>query len=381
MSRKSRLESLRKKIIDFEKELDARIEALLLVETDILKTGTLRSQWLTTVSCSVGGDSVSLRTTLDTLKKKFEFHTSLLALENARVEGFEESQTLGYLIAATKPYDPGESEDKRKKLLEVTSQINIEDLKDFLTQSIAARSNLNNIVCQLVHDTKTLQLQQEQRSALAVGEVHRRIYQYSELLHETSTLSKINDKAITGDYLVLRHNSRVAKEILVRSQNEANFARRALQEGIDQITLAAASQRDRVEQSSMTQLQDLTDQTRLKIMTREQELQELRMRKTQRSRSHKESVSTLVDACSEYNKKYADLQVQRKDDLERVGGELKRLREMVTNVESRLLKLSSADKDVEVEKFLSYKGNKISEKSGRAIIETLERRLKMLQHS
>ena len=380
MSRIHRLESLRNQIIDFEGELDDRIGALLLIETDIVKTGTMRSQWLTTVSYSVGGHSTSLGLRFDVLKKKLEFSASQLALENAKLEGFEESQTLGYLIAATKPYEYGESEDDRRKSLDLMVQNNIEDLKCFLTRSIKSRSNFNSNVSHLIHDVKMLQVELEQQNESIVSEMQRRMFLYSEQLRETSALSKINDKVITGEYLVLRHNSRVAKEILVRSQNESNFARQALQEGIDQINLAAQSRKDRVEQASQIQLQDLVNATRLKILTREEELKELRRRRIQRSRSHKSAIVSLLEACDEYNKKYDDLQAQRKNDLERVGGELKRLREMVEKVESRLLKLSSADDDDDGENFFSHKSSKLLEKNGRAIIESLEQRLKMLRH-
>ena len=380
MSRGRSLESLRSQIIGFERELDDRIGSLLLIETDILKTGTMRSKWLTTVSYSVGGHSTSFGVRFEVLKEKLEFSLLQLALENAKLVGFEESQILGYLIAATKPYDSGESEDDRRKLLEITVQNNIEDLKDFLTHSIKSRSNLNSNVSHLVHDVKMLQLELEQQNASIVTEMQRRIFMYLEQLRETSALSKINDKVVTGDYLVLRHNSRVAKEILIRSQNESNFARRALQEGIDQINLAAASRKHRVEQESQILLKDLVNATRLKIRTREEELKELRMRKIQRSRLHKKAIGDLVDACDEFNKKYDDLQAQRKDELERVGGELKRLREMVVKVEGRLLKLSSADDVDDVENLFSHNNSKLLEKNGRAIIESLEQRLKMLRH-
>ena len=382
MSKRSRLESMRNRILDFEKEIGERIEALLVYETGILDTGVLRAQWLASVSNSVGGDSQAFRKKLEILRTKSEFYSSQLTLENAKMEGFTESQSLGYLIAATKPYADGETEEKRKKSLEIVVQNNIEDLKDALNQCIAQRADITNNVRDLVHDVETLKFEHEQQNASVVGELERKISQYTEQLRDISATSKANDREITGDYLVLRHNSRVAKEMLVRSQNEANLARKVLQEGMDQVELASASQREKIEHSSEAELMELTDGIRLKVVKSEQELEELQASRIERLRSRKLKIRSLNKACDEFNYKYEELQAQRKNDLERVSGELKRLREMVEKVDLRLLKLNSADDDShsQADKYFDNKENRLLERKSRVIIQDLEQRLKQLRH-
>jgi hypothetical protein len=69
------------------------------------------------------------------------------------------------------------------------------------------------------------------------------------------------------------------------------------------------------------------------------------------------------------------MQTQRRNDLERVGGELKRLREMVEAVEIRLLKLSSSNDDKD---YISKESHQL-EKNSRTIIEKLELRLRQLK--
>ena len=379
MLRRTRLESMRNRIIDFEKEIEERIEALLVLEADILNTAMLRGRWLASVSHSVGGDSASLRKKLEVLRTKSELIALQLASEDSKIEGFHETQALKYLIEATKPYDDNEVEETRRKKLDSTIQNNIDDLKDALNQSILARSSLTNDVHNLVHEVEKLKFEHEQQNASIVGELQRRISQYTEQLHETSALSKANDRVVTGDYLVLRHNSRVAKELLVRSQNQANYARGFLQEEMEQVAIAAANQREKVEQSSEAELQDLTDGIRIKLLHREQELEDLQTSKRIRKKSHKKAISLLEKSCDEFNRKHDDLQAQRKNDLEKVGGELKRLREMVGNVESRLLKISAADDDASGERWLDKGTDKMPYKNGRSIIENLEDRLKSLR--
>lgn len=317
---------MRSRILDFEKEIDERIEALLILETEILNTAQLRKQWLTSVSCNVGGDSQSLRRKLEILRAQSELLSVQLRIDVAKMEGFYESQTLSVLVAATKPYDVGESEEKRKKVLDSLLQDNVEDLKDNLSQSTIFRSSLLNNVTSLSQNTDALKFEYEQQNALMQSELQRRIAQYTIQLKESLTSSKVHDREITGDYLVLRHNSRVAKEMLVRSQSDAALSRRALQEGIDSVSAAAAAQRDKIEQSSEIELQTLTDVIRSQLLKHEQDYEDLRLSRFDRIKTRKQTIKRLTETCEQFNEKHKDMQIQRKNDLVRVGGELKRLR-------------------------------------------------------
>lgn len=375
MSKRSRLESMRSRILEFEKEIDERIDALLIVETDISNTSSLRKQWLASVSYSVGDDSKVLHKKFEILRAKSELFTARLMIENARIESLHDSQTLLYLIAATKPYDKGENEEKRKSTLECIVQDNVEDLKNNIKESIVFRTNLTNEICDLIREVTKLKLEHEQQNAVTVNELQRRILQYTVQLRESSLLSTKNDKEITGDYLVLRHNSRVAQEMLLRSKSDATIARRALHEGINQVASAAASQKNKIEQSSEIELQTLTEVIRSQLSSGEQELEELRLGKIERARYRKQTIRQLTESCEFFNGKHADMQTQRRNDLERVGGELKRLREMVEAVEIRLLKLSSSNDDKD---YISKESHQL-ERNSRTIIEKLELQLRQLK--
>jgi hypothetical protein len=144
----------------------------------------------------------------------------------------------------------------------------------------------------------------------------------------------------------------------------------------NQVAFAAATQRNKIEQSSELELEKLTDGIRSQLLKREQELEELRSSKAERVSSRKQTINRLTEACELFNDKYAEMQMQRKNDLERVGGELKRLREMVSSVEIRLLKLSAED-DSDLE--LTAKEGGQLERNSRAIIERLEFQLRQLR--
>ena len=178
---------------------------------------------------------------------------------------------------------------------------------------------------------------------------------------------------------MLRHNSRVATEIRAKNRISANLASQALQESLNEHLLANALQREREEQSSESELQYLTDRIRCKLSTMEKELVEFRLRKSERVKLRKSKIQDLEITISELNRKYDALQGQRKNDLTRVGGELKRLREMVGTVEDKLSKLSGTVDNDEYENIVNSKESRMLEKNSRAIIENLEYRLRLLR--
>jgi hypothetical protein len=238
MSKFSRLESMRPRILDFEKEIDSRIEALVVYENEILNTALLRKQWIASVSYSDTGESQAFRKKIEILRAQSELSSVHLMIENAKLEDFHDSQTLLYLIAATKPYDEGETGEKRRKTLNSMAKESTEDLKAALTKSTIFHSNIFNTLCSLIQQLDKLKLEHERQNEMVINQLQRRIFQYTVQLRESSFTSKAHEREITGDYLVLRHNSRVAKEILIRSQSEATSARRALQDGINQVEIS-----------------------------------------------------------------------------------------------------------------------------------------------
>lgn len=375
----SRLAPMRSRILDFEENMEERIQTLHLFESEIERTGQLRRQWLTNVTKDIDGDTELYHMKLKVKTAMMELLAVHLTTENAKVENFQYTISLQNLIAATKPYEGDESDQSRKRILESLMQKNIESIKVALSQSATVKANLQRHVDHLLQSIESLKAQHSQQCESIVTDLQPKIAHYAIQLRESLTISKSNDKQITGDYLVLRHNCRVATEILIRSQNEASVARLALQENLCLIAQAASDQREKVEKSSETELALLKNGIRLKLMRNEKDLEILQAKKAERIRASKNNLHNLNMTYDFYEAKYETLQIQRRNDLDRVGGELRRLREMVGAVEMRLLKLSVSEDDHDFDKFVDNKENRLLEKNSRAIIENLENRLRLLR--
>jgi hypothetical protein len=250
MSEDLRVNMLRLRVLEFEKEIEEKIDALPKYEAEILSIGKLRSQWLNSVSSMSQIDSSTYKKKLDVLRAQAELATIHNMLETTRMQGFYEAQTLADLISATRPLEEGETPESRAATIESTARSNCENLKVSLEQSLRFRANLSNYVCDMIRDAEELVLEYDSQRQIAVDDLKRRISQYVSLLHEGRARSDKHNKDITGDYLVLRHNARVAREMLVRSQNEAAATRSNYQERLEKVAREAADQRDKMRLAS-----------------------------------------------------------------------------------------------------------------------------------
>jgi hypothetical protein len=80
----------------------------------------------------------------------------------------------------------------------------------------------------------------------------------------------------------------------------------------------------------------LTDEIREEVVRKEQELEEIRTAMVDRRHARKSKLLGLKRQVKMYKRKYNELQVERKENIHRVGGELTRLREMIDYVETKL---------------------------------------------
>lgn len=370
---------MRSRVIAFEGEFESTNKSLQDFGKEISRIELQRNEWLKSLHTPFDEESQLLKKKIQNMKAVVELLEINLMVDNARLKGFYKSQTVQYLVAATKPYVDGENASIRQEELDRLSRINIVELKEALQRSVAARSTLSCSVEQLSEEIRKLHTNYRQQGNAIAYEIRDRVTQYADYLRQTSIISKTNDRQITGDYLVLRHNSRVAAEIRAKNRMSADLASLALRESFDEQILANALEREKEEQSSESELQDLTDRIRCKLSTLERDLIEFRSRKNERVRLRKSKIQDLEMTISDLNRKYETLQGQRKNDLKRVGGELKRLREMVGTVEDKLLKLSGTADNDEYENVVNFKESRMLEKNSRAIIENLEYRLRLLR--
>ncbi|KAJ1439115.1 hypothetical protein B484DRAFT_444220 [Ochromonadaceae sp. CCMP2298] len=173
-----------------------------------------------------------------------------------------------------------------------------------------------------------------------------KVVYYTHRMRSTLEQSKQQFKKITEEYLVLRHNARVAKEVLVRGQNDASQARRELQSCLDTIILEAAAQREKMERNAQSELKYLTDDLRAEVIRKERELETRTVLVKHLVQSQRKEVSELKKECKMYTRKHNKLQETRRSELRLINGELKKLRCMIAEVET---KMSSVGEEAQID--------------------------------
>lgn len=336
MYAKSDSRANRARVLDFEAETKERLDTLTAVEKEILSVGQLRSRWLLSVSNIDEVETETFRLKMDLLKARADAAVLGLQVDKVKLEGHYESQTLNFLINATKPLDTGESKEARAKQLEHLAKENLDDLNHALRSACDVRSKMSREIHTGTLELSKLRSNNDNRHASVVGELQEKISAYAERMKEAVIASKKQHQKITGEYLILRHNARVAKEVLLRSQNEAALARKLLQEKLDRLIDEAATQREKMETGAIAELKVMTDDIRNTVIKKEAEANDLRRTLAQMEESRKHTAKTMKIAIKSYNKKYDVLSKKRSVEVSRIQGELANLRGMISRVELEL---------------------------------------------
>jgi hypothetical protein len=326
----------RNRVLEFERESQERLAGLQEIEESILSVGQLRSRWLLGVSNIDEVETESFRIKLDYLKAQSELAALNLQVDKVTLEGHYENQTLNFLINATRPLDSGETKEMRAKSLDALARENLDDLSASLRSSCDARAKL----AREMH-TSTLQLSKlrsnnDNRHTSVVNELQDKIGAYAERMKEAVITSKKSHQKITGEYLILRHNARAAKEVLLRSQNEAAMARKILQEKLDRMIEEATIQRERMEVGAVAELKVMTEDVRNAVIRKEAEANDLRRSIQGLEKERKQTTRMMKTSIKSYNKKYDMLNAKRNAEIDTVKHDLEHLRAMVNRVELEL---------------------------------------------
>jgi len=326
----------RARVLDFEAETKERLTTLTAVEKEILSVGQLRSRWLLSVSNIDEVETETFRLKMDLLKARADYAVLSLQVDKVKLEGHYESQTLNFLIQATKPLDLGETKEARARQLEQLAKENLDDLNHALRAACDVRSKMSREIHSGTLELSKLRNNNDNRHASVAGELQEKISAYAERMKDAVISSKKQHQKITGEYLILRHNARVAKEVLLRSQNEAALARRLLQEKLDRLIDEASTQREKMEAGAIAELKVMTDDIRNTVLKKEAEVNDSRRTIAQMEASRKHTAKTMKAAIKSYDKKYDMLSNKRAVDVSRIQGELASLRGMIGRVELEL---------------------------------------------
>lgn len=326
----------RKRVLDFEREMKERLGDLGDIEKAILSVGQLRSRWLLGVSSIDEVETETFRLKLDNIKASSELAALNLQVDKIKLEGHYEKQTLNFLINATKPLDSGETKEARGKALEALAKENLDDLQAALRASCDVRAGLAKEMHSATLTLSKLRSNNDNRHTSVVAELQDKISAYAERMKEAVVTSQKAHQKITGEYLILRHNARAAKEVLLRSQNEAAMARKVLQEKLDKMVDEATLQRERMEAGAVAELKVMTEDVRNSVIRKESEANELRRGIAQLEQTRKRTAKMMREGIKKANRKYDDLSRKRVGEVRVLQEDLQQLRDMVSQVEAEL---------------------------------------------
>ncbi len=339
----------RERVVEFENEMRAKLATLANVERDIAEVSQKRRTWLQSISRSDESGLDVFIAKLNLLKLRAQLSSLQMTRDVVTLEGHYESQELNYLVEATQPMEENETEAQRKAALLRLQREDSDMMLKFLEQSLQYRIQLGNTNYELQSALSLIVNEIGLQQIAEEAEFNEKVAFYTSRMRKSVDISNKHYKRLTEEYLILRHNARVAKEVLTRSQNDAAKARTELQGCLDSIIHEAAVQREKMEKNSSAELTFLTADLRGEVIRKEAEAEALALRVRLLKSRQKKEVSTLKKELQSYNAKYKTLSKKRRSEFKVVHSELKHLREMIDSVEQRLQEVDLSAVELEMD--------------------------------
>lgn len=326
----------RTRVAEFEKEIETSLNSLDVIEKSMKDVGQQRKDWLENIAHSHQRGTDIYQKRLELIKVQGEMASLNLKLDILRLERQYETQTLSSLVEATKPLGERETEQEREVTLMAMARKDNDLLRDALQASLDYRLQLGNYIYDLSSRLSKIKAQAEAEHSTYADDLKTNLQQYMTKMNISMEKSRSLYKTIVKEYLILRHNAHVAKEVLLRSQHDATAARTELQKCLDGIVQEAAEQRERLETASHQELAVRVGDLRDEVIRKERQLEELiievRNLKSQRVGDYKE----LRRMIRKYEARYNKLQKHRSKVVPDLNEELDQLRHNVVDLEIAL---------------------------------------------
>lgn len=287
----------RRRVLEFEKELQAKLKTLPDIERDIQEISNKRRIWLEQISSTDDSSSDIFMKKIQLLKLRTQLNSAKVTLDVCRMESHYEAQAVNYLSACTQPLGYEETQSSRDVELAKLIRQGSDSLALVLEQSLQHRLQLGSENYDL--NDELLRLKQEVivQQIKEAEEFQEKIEYYSSKMTATIDHTKENYKRVTEEYLILRHNARVAHELLLRRQNGATVAREELQACLDKIILEAEHQREKMERVSMAEVKLLTNDLRKEVIQKEAEYEELSIQVRELLKQRRKEIAKLSQVC------------------------------------------------------------------------------------
>ena len=332
---------LRDRVHQFETEMQKVIDDMIETEKAVASLNNGRRGWLESVS---GADDIDRATFL----KRLEGFRQLASVEQIAVESDSirldevyEQQQLHMLIEATKPFEDDETDEERERKLAAIALEGTRDMKESLEKSVESRRKGAQDTSDMLRRVEYVKTEYEQKGTMREDEVKERIVAYLKRLEESTKEAKAKFQRLTKDYLVLRHNCKVAKEILQRSKNAAHKERELLQQSLDDVNEQTKVHLERQEHACEEERKKLTATLRQTVLKKEREMEILRQITYAKKIEKKDATRKYKKAIKEYSEKYDELQIKRRREVRHITETLQQLRSRVHLFERTALETSS----------------------------------------
>jgi hypothetical protein len=329
------IENSRDRVLSFEKELSQSIERASRIEAEVRSLGNLRRGFLTSLT-SAGRDHEVVAERIAISRAE----TSAVALDVILCEySLKEThgnQELQLIELSTRPLASKETYEQRSRIIAEAHAENQEttcqQLVSLISTSLSAKSRLRS----LFSAASCFEADVERSNEDAIAQAEQHIQEFNAGLKAYLTDSELVRRKVTSDYLVLRHNSRVAERVLSERRQAAIIAREELQSNLDELLKDASRRRAEVEDALRAEQSRLLQEARENLMRKESEVDNLAADVRARSKTVKQDRRSIRASIREFEHMYRRLERRRAREVRQVGGELKRFREMIAEVELSL---------------------------------------------
>mmetsp|Transcript_15640 Transcript_15640/g.22928 ORF Transcript_15640/g.22928 Transcript_15640/m.22928 type:complete len:419 (+) Transcript_15640:26-1282(+) len=285
---------------------------------------------------------------LEVLRLQTELFSLQLQIDSQRLQDEQQIHELNYLIAATEPFpdDGGDAADhlqSRKSQLEAVARKDSESLLLFLQTSLQQRAQQRVAGGELQFAVSGAGQQMQALQLSLLRDLQLTASGFLERLRTSLQAAKDLNHKVMGQYLVLRHNSRVACALLQHSKDSAAEERRSLAASLSQAQQAADSERRQCEQVTAAEYGTRTEELRSQVVACEQRLALLTARHTVTTARNRQQLKSLKKQIRQVDGLHDSLQRRRAADSQRIQQELSTLRAQVRQAEEAVLSSSSEE--------------------------------------
>jgi hypothetical protein len=332
------VELARERALGFEEEYAKAIEELHKKEEIARQLTQLRMDWFASETSTSVLENEVFKRKIALLQIRGDIVKTKSIVDKYRLEGYYETQQLKQLIAATKPGSKGDVGGKiRSREMEEVMKEGSEVLTKALQESIMFRQNLLSESTSISNQLDGVMKERDHRAEKYSHLLDESLSQFTSGVEDTYQACEKNCRKVTEQYLVLRHNSRIATELITRSQNESALERKRLQDAIAECRTMASERISAAEESYRKELETKLQLLRSEVMDFEVTLEGKWQRNDEVRREWKKTLTTVKSDIKYYNEKYQKLQLRRYHEINVIQAELDGLRDDIENAEMTLL--------------------------------------------